>query len=440
MNFIDKVRIFLIAGEGGSGCLSFLREKYMEYGGPNGADGGRGGDIYLEASPHLTTLQDLALRPHLEGKSGAHGKGSNKTGRAGEDIVVLVPMGTVVYRDGRLEADLSAPGRRYLAAHGGRGGRGNLSFKTQLRTAPRIYEKGEPGEKVTLDLQLKLIADVGLVGFPNAGKSSLLARISAARPKVADYPFTTLSPNLGVASHKGIHFVAADIPGLIEGAHKGKGLGTEFLRHVERTRVLVHLIDPAGYAGQEPLSGIKAIEAELKAFSSCLESKPRILAVNKMDMMPAAGVLKQVKARYRVRRPLGISAATGEGVGALLDRIILELSHHPAAETAAPPPSGQLTRVDTGFQVGSLGGGRFELKGRFVERAAAMLDATLPEAVDRFQKTLKRIGVDKALRRVGIKEGDKVRCGPMEFDWSEQPYRNLPRKHSKRTRIGVGRK
>ncbi|OGR84898.1 MAG: hypothetical protein A3J74_04220 [Elusimicrobia bacterium RIFCSPHIGHO2_02_FULL_57_9] len=441
MNFIDKVRIFVTGGDGGNGCLAFLREKFMEFGGPNGGDGGKGGDVYLVASPHLSTLLDLSLRPHIEGKPGNHGKGSDKTGSAGSDMVVLVPVGTVVYKDGCPEVDLARAGARYLAARGGRGGRGNLSFKTRLNTAPRLAEKGEPGERVALDLQLKLIADVGLVGFPNAGKSSLLARISQARPKVADYPFTTLAPNLGVASHKGIHFVVADIPGIIAGAHRGKGLGMEFLRHVERARVLVHLIDPAGYGNQSLLEGIKAIEAELKAFSSRLAVKPRILVLNKMDLPESADALKQLKARQRARRPLGISAATGAGVSALLDRIILELSRRPVADTLAPAPFGQVARVDTGFRVEPLGGGRFELKGRFVERAAAMLDSSLPEALDRFQKTLKRIGVDKALRLAAVQEGDFVRCGVMEFEWSDQPYRSLPRaRRNKRTRIGVGRK
>ncbi|MBI3551589.1 MAG: GTPase ObgE, partial [Elusimicrobia bacterium] len=411
------------------------------FGGPNGADGGKGGDVWLEASTHLTTLLELARRPHLEAERGSHGKGGNKTGLGGKDTVVPVPVGTVVYKDGALAVDLCRPGQRYLAARGGRGGRGNLSFKSRLNTAPRIYEKGAPGESTTLELELKLLADVGFVGFPNAGKSSLLARISAARPKVADYPFTTLSPNLGVCEHKGVSFVAADIPGLIEGAHAGKGLGHEFLRHVERTRVLVQLIDPAGYAGEDPVEGIKTIEHELKSFGPRLAEKPRLLAVNKMDLPGADAVYKKVRSRYNKAKPLAISVATGEGLPALLDRVLLELSRNPGTRRIDEAlAEGGLVKVEKGFSVRRAAAGVYQLQGRFVERAAAMLDGTLPEAVDRFQRALKRIGVDRALRQAGIEDGDAVRCGSVEFEWSDAPHKRLPhiRRH-KRTRIGVGK-
>ncbi|HAM35268.1 MAG TPA: GTPase ObgE [Elusimicrobia bacterium] len=442
MDFIDKIRIFVAGGAGGNGCLSFHREKFIEFGGPNGGDGGRGGDVWLEADQHRTTLLDLSRRPHIRGRDGCAGKGDAKTGESGQETVIYVPAGTVVYKGERLLADLAAPGQRVLAAAGGRGGRGNLSFKTQHRTAPRLCEKGEPGEKATLTVELKLLADVGFVGFPNAGKSSLLARLSNARPKVADYPFTTLSPNLGVVEHKGESFVAADIPGLIAGAHAGKGLGTDFLRHIERTRVIVHLVDPAGYGGRDPAAGIKDIESELKSFSPQLLSKPRVLAVNKMDLPGSREVFKRIRARYP-RRAFAISAATGEGVGALLDRLILELSRRPPVPLVfgSAQDESRAVRVDAGFQVRSLGGGRFELDGRFVRRAAAMLEASLPEAVERFQQALKRIGVDRALKHAGIKDGDLVRCGEFEFEWSDAARRPLPRlKRDRRTRIGVGKK
>jgi GTP-binding protein len=441
MNFIDKVRVLAVAGEGGNGCLSFLREKYMEFGGPNGADGGKGGDVWLEASTHLTTLLELARRPHLEAAPGVHGKGGNKTGMAGADLIVPVPVGTVIYKDGAPVCDLHKVGQRFLAAKGGRGGRGNLSFKTRLNTAPRIYEKGGPGERITLHLELRLLADVGFVGFPNAGKSSLLARITAARPKVADYPFTTLSPNLGVAEHKGVSFVAADIPGLIEGASEGKGLGHDFLRHVERTRVLVHLVDPAGYDGENPVAGVATIAAELKSFSSRLGSKPRIIAVNKMDLPGADEVYKKICKKYPKAKPMAVSVATGDGLSKLLDRVIRTLNEN---EFPAPliesPADGRLIKVDAGFEVERGGEGVFHLRGRFVERAAAMLDGTLPEAVQRFQNSLRRIGVDRALRKAGIKNGDAVRCAGLEFDWSDEPRKRLPHiKRHKRTRIGVGK-
>lgn len=442
MEFIDKVRLFVTAGSGGNGCLSFHREKFIEFGGPDGGDGGRGGSIFLEASPQLTTLLELARKPHLRGQDGFPGKGSGKFGLSAEDTTVHVPAGTMVYRDGVLLADLAEPGQRVLAAEGGRGGRGNLSFKSRGNTAPRLCERGEPGEKVELTVELKLLADVGLAGFPNAGKSSLLARISNARPKVADYPFTTLHPNLGVVAHKASSFVAADIPGLIAGAHQGKGLGVSFLRHIERTRVLIHLVDPAGFDGRAPLPGIKDIEAELKAFSPRLAAKPRLLAVNKIDLPGGREVLRRVKARYP-RRTFGVSAATGEGVSRLLDRVIQELSRLPPGPARFPGAAaeGRALRMETGFRIRPLGGGRFELDGRFVRRAAAMLEATLPEAVERFQLALKRIGVDRALTRAGIKEGDLVRCGDFEFEWSDERRRRLPRlKGDRRTRIGVGKK
>jgi GTP-binding protein len=441
-DFIDKVKVFVTAGSGGSGCLSFRRLKFLEFGGPNGGDGGKGADVYFEASPRLSTLLDLSRRPHIKAPDGSNGKSSNKTGDSGQDSVFYVPVGSVFYRDAVIVADLTKPGQRFLAAKGGRGGRGNLSFKTHRNTAPRLFEKGAPGESFTLTAELKLIADVGFVGFPNAGKSSLLSAVSQARPKVADYPFTTLSPHLGVASHKDVHFVCADIPGLIEGAHSGKGLGDDFLRHIERTRILVHLVDPAGFGGHDAVAGIRVIEKELKSFSRELAEKTRLLVVNKMDVPEAPAVLKKVKASFSKRDVLAISAATGQGLKELLDRILLELSRHEGPvnfqDRAVSP---ELLRVDRGFEVRPMGGGRYELAGQFVRRASAMLDATLPEAVDRFQRTLKRIGVDKALKQAGVQEGDRVKCGDYEFEWTDRPYRALPRlRRDKRTRIGVGKK
>ena len=441
MNFIDKVRVFVTAGDGGDGCLSFRREKFMEFGGPNGGDGGKGGDVWLEAASRLTTLMDLHFRPHLEAKRGGHGKGSHKEGESGADVVIPVPVGTVVYKDGALVADLHKDGQRWRAAAGGRGGRGNASFKTHRNTAPRLAEKGGPGEKATLDLELKLLADVGLVGFPNAGKSSFLARVTRARPKVADYPFTTLTPNLGVAYHKHVSFVIADIPGLIEGAAEGKGLGSQFLRHVERTRILVHLVDPLGYMGEDAVSGIKTIEKELKGFSSRLAQKPKLLVVNKMDLPEGAAVLKALKKKYK-DRVLSASVATGEGMDLILDRLIEELQKHDGpVHFEDRVPAETLHKVEQGFSVENMGGGVFKLSGKYVERVSAMLDVSLPEAIQRYQGTLKKIGVDRALKKAGIKDGDMVRCGEFEFEWSDATRRKLPVKRGdSRTRIGVGKK
>lgn len=441
MSFIDKARVFISAGDGGDGSLSFRRLKFLEFGGPNGGDGGKGGDVWFEAASRLTTLMDLHFHPHIAAERGSHGKGSNKTGNSGKDVVVLVPVGTVIHQDGVIVADMHKDGQRWRAAEGGRGGRGNFSFKSRVNTAPRLVEKGGPGAKATLDLELKLLADVGLVGFPNAGKSSFLARVTSARPKIADYPFTTLAPNLGVASHKRVSFVVADLPGLIEGASEGKGLGDEFLRHVERTRILVHLVDPAGYMGSDPLSGVKIIDNELKSFNARLAAKPKILVVNKMDLPESAAVFKAFKKKYR-DRVLAASVATGEGIRAILDRVIMELAKHDGpAHFENAIPTEILHKVERGFTVENMGGGVFALRGRYVERVSAMLDASLPEAVNRYQHTLKRIGVDKALKKAGITDGDCVRCGAFEFEWSDAPLRRLRMvRGDKRTRIGIGKK
>ena len=444
MSFVDKVRVFASAGQGGDGCLSFLREKYRPYGGPNGGDGGRGADVVFEASCDVSTLLELARRPHLEAKPGGRGLGSGKSGVTAPDLIVPVPAGTLIKKNGAVLADLREPGQRFLATRGGRGGRGNLSFKTRFNTAPRLCEKGAPGERATLDLELKLIADVGLVGFPNAGKSSLLARSSAARPKIADYPFTTLSPNLGVVAHKGKSFVLADIPGLIEGAHAGKGLGAEFLRHIERTRVLVHLVDPAGYGETDGLSGVRAIEAELKAFSPVLAAKPRILAVNKADLPGAEDFFRKMSRRYPARKPLAVSAATGAGLPELFDRVLLDLSRpeHPKAvgsgrqKPTAPGSFGRAV-MPAGFSVARTKTG-FDIRGPALERMAAMLRSDLPEAVERFQKELKRIGIDKALAKAGVAEGDEVRCGSLAFEWSfRAPDIFLPARRRRRLRLGT---
>ncbi len=440
MNFIDKVKVYVAAGDGGDGCLSFKHEKYMEWGGPNGGDGGRGGDVWFVAASRLTTLMDLHFRPHVTAGRGGHGKGSHKHGHKGDDVEIPVPVGTLIYRDGMLVADLHKDGQRWRAGEGGRGGRGNWSFKTRLNNAPRLAEKGGPGERITLDMELKLLADVGLVGYPNAGKSSFVSRVSNARPKIANYPFTTLSPNLGVAYHKHVSFVVADLPGLIEGAADGKGLGVKFLKHTERCRLLIHLIDPAGYMGESPLDGIKTIEGELKKFSPKLKSKPKLLVLNKTDLPESAEILKALKKKHK--GIMAISVATGEGVDAVLDKIIAELAKHDGPiHFAEKTVDDTIHKVEQGFVVENLGGGHFILRGRFVERASAMLDVSLPEAINRYQHTLKRIGVDRALKKAGVQNGDRVRCGEFEFEWSNAPLRRITAKRGDgRTRIGVGKK
>jgi GTP-binding protein len=440
MNFIDKVKVYVAAGDGGDGCLSFKHEKYMEWGGPNGGDGGRGGDVWFVAAARLTTLMDLHFRPHVTAGRGGHGKGSHKHGYKGNDVEIPVPVGTLIYRDGMLVADLHKDGQRWRGGEGGRGGRGNWSFKTRLNNAPRLAEKGGPGEKVTLDMELKLLADVGLVGYPNAGKSSFVSRVSNARPKIANYPFTTLSPNLGVAYHKHVSFVVADLPGLIEGAADGKGLGVKFLKHTERCRLLIHLIDPAGYMGEDPEAGIKTIEKELKKFSPKLAGKPKLLVLNKMDLPEGAEALKKLKKKHR--GIMAISVATGDGVDALLDKVIAELAKHDGPiHFEEKTVDASFHKVEQGFTVENLGGGHFVLRGKFVERASAMLDVSLPEAINRYQHTLKRIGVDRALKKAGVQNGDLVRCGEFEFEWSNAPLKRITAKRGDgRTRIGIGKK
>lgn len=336
--FVDEVQVRVAAGHGGRGCLAFRREKFVPRGGPSGGDGGHGGSIFVVASPHTNTLIDFRFHPEFTAPKGEHGQGSNCTGHTGSDIELPVPVGTLVFEkseDGAdgwaLLADLAAEGQRVLVARGGRGGLGNAHFATSTNRAPRKVQPGEPGEEKLLRLELKLLADVGLVGFPNAGKSTLIARISAARPKIASYPFTTLTPNLGVVGLSNDRsFVVADVPGLIEGAHKGLGLGHQFLRHLERTRVLVHLVDVSGETGRNPADDLETLRQELKLFRPELARKPQIVAANKIDAMDKANDagLKGLRTRARaLKLPFhAISAASGEGVPALLEAVWKRLS------------------------------------------------------------------------------------------------------------------
>jgi GTP-binding protein len=322
MQFLDEARILVKAGDGGNGILAFRREKYVPRGGPSGGDGGRGGDVVMVATEHHNTLLQFSYNPEHKAERGRHGEGSNKTGADGKSIEVLVPVGTVVYDDATGERlfDFTEPGQRWVAARGGRGGRGNQHFATSTHQAPTEHEDGKPGEEKRLRLELKLLADVGLVGFPNAGKSTLISRISAARPKIADYPFTTLAPNLGVVQVDGFKtFVVADIPGLIEGAHTGAGLGIQFLRHVERTRLLAHLVDVSEMSGRDPVEDFEIVLRELASFSEELAAKPMIVVATKMDAAqdPARVEALREAARARSLEFHEISSVTGQGIDAL---------------------------------------------------------------------------------------------------------------------------
>jgi len=336
--FVDEVDIHVEAGDGGKGCLAFRREKFVPRGGPSGGDGGHGGSVYVVASPHVNTLINFRFHPEFSAERGEHGMGSNRTGHGGKDLELAVPIGTLVYEKSsdpdappQLVADLAESGQRVLVAKGGRGGMGNARFATSTNRAPRKVQPGEPGEIKDLRLELKLLADVGLVGFPNAGKSTLISRISAAQPKIADYPFTTLTPNLGVVRLSDDRsFVVADVPGLIEGAHRGLGLGHQFLRHLERTKVLVHLVDVSGGSGRDPVEDLDTVRRELELFRPELAAKPQIVAANKID---AAGPdQKDAIAALRRRAAaldlpfLQISAATGQGLPELLEAMLRRLA------------------------------------------------------------------------------------------------------------------
>ena len=351
--FVDEVEIQVVAGSGGNGCLAFRREKFVPRGGPSGGDGGNGGSIFVVASPHTNTLINYRFHPEFNAERGAHGMGSNRTGRDGADLDLAVPIGTFVYegavdRSWQLVADLAHEGQRVLAAQGGRGGRGNARFASSTNRAPRRTEPGRPGEHKRLRLELKLLADVGLVGFPNAGKSTLIARISAARPKIADYPFTTLTPKLGVVRLDGDRsFVVADVPGLIEGAHRGLGLGHQFLRHLERTKVLVHLVDVSSASGRDPIHDLDAVRNELAMFQPALAAKPQIVAANKMDAVDdRARVSALAERAAALGLPfLRISGATGEGVAALVEAMWAHLadSHAHASENRSRLHAGSNT-------------------------------------------------------------------------------------------------
>jgi GTP-binding protein len=350
--FVDEAKIFVKAGDGGNGCVAFRREKYVPRGGPSGGDGGNGGSIYVEANPNDNTLLRYRYNREFKADRGRHGEGSNCTGHSGDDMILQVPVGTLAYdeQSGETIADLATPGQRVLVAHGGRGGRGNQHFAKPWHQAPREHEDGQPGEERHLRLELKLLADVGLVGFPNAGKSTLISVVSAARPKIANYPFTTLEPNLGVVNadggsgsegrQLGRTFVVADLPGLIEGAHEGAGLGIRFLRHVERTRLLVHLIDTSDFTDADPVHSFEIINGELLAFSESLGEKPMIVVATKLDATSDRTRLEELR-KFCAQRDLpfhAVSAATGQGIRDLvlaiadtLDKIPKSTAPHPDA-------------------------------------------------------------------------------------------------------------
>ncbi len=427
--FLDRVKIWVQAGAGGDGAATFRQEAHVPRGGPDGGDGGRGGSIVLRVHAGQTTLRDFRFRHHFKAKPGGIGTGSRRHGKAGSDLVLEIPPGTAILDDDtdELLADLVAVGQEVTIAKGGRGGLGNTHFKTSTHQAPKHAQKGEPGVERWLRLELRLIADIGLVGLPNAGKSTLLAALTAATPKIADYPFTTLEPNLGVMAFGDDDErrpTIADVPGLIEGASDGAGLGHAFLRHVERTRILVHVVDGAG-RDAEWAHGV--IRDELHAHDPALLDKPMLIAFNKLDV-PAARDAWPDFVRAREAEGLhvvGIAAATGEGIDAFRARIAVML---PSLEELAEPPdpSGVVVhRIDAmgdGFLVERDSDGAYRVRGKRIERIANQTNFDVEESSERFQRDLIRLGIDAELRRTGVKAGDLVRIGGAELEWDHDPW------------------
>ena len=418
--FFDEVKIHVEAGTGGNGCVSFRREKYVPLGGPNGGNGGPGGSVFLEADRHLNTLISFRGRRHFKAGRGGHGLGKNQQGQKGEDVSLAVPPGTLV-RDadtGEFLADLKTSGERVLIAVGGRGGLGNAAFASPTNQAPRIAERGEPGASRWLILELKLLADVGIVGCPNAGKSTLLAAVSAARPKIADYPFTTLVPNLGMISVDDRDFVMVDIPGLIEGAHEGAGLGHDFLRHIERTRVLVHLLDGAS---ENPLQDLDDINEELRLFNPGLADKPQLVVLNKMDLPQARELWHLIEKEMEGRglAACSISAVTGTGVRQMLYRVVQLLDSLPEEPEVAPEEIGGFRppEDEEGFTITVEKGG-LRIEGKRVERLVARTNWRYDESVRRLHRALERMGITKAMEEAGVQKGDTVYIGDAELEWS----------------------
>ena len=422
--FTDYVKIIAKAGNGGNGAISFRREKYVAAGGPDGGDGGRGGDIYFEVDPNANTLIDFRYNKKFKAESGKNGEGANKYGRSGEDLTIKVPIGTVI-KDAKTErvlADLSIEGQRELVLKGGRGGKGNSHFATSTRQAPRFAQDGEEGEEKELILELKLLADVGLIGFPNVGKSTFLSRTTSATPKIADYHFTTLEPNLGVVkTNYGDSFVIADIPGIIEGASEGTGLGLQFLRHIERTRLLLHVIDASGSEGRNPVDDFEKINAELKKYSEKLSQRKQIIVANKADILQDETLYKNLEklAREKDMKIFKISAATGEGVSELIKYVAETLKELPKENLIEYVDKKIYTLEDEDEIVVQKVEGMFIVTGKSVERVMRRVNIEDNESLYYFQKSLDELGVNEKLKKIGVKEGDIVKILDYELEWED---------------------
>jgi GTP-binding protein len=418
--FVDQARILVRSGRGGDGAVHFHREKFVPRGGPDGGDGGRGGDVIFEVTTHLNTLSTFRHVTRFAALDGGRGGRNNMSGKSAADVIIKVPPGTLIYdmKTGELVGDLIKDGQRLTVAKGGRGGRGNQHYATSRRQAPRIAEKGEPCQERELRLELKLIADVGIVGVPNAGKSSLLAAVSNAKPKIADYPFTTVEPNLGVVElDDHTTLVLADIPGLIEGAHAGSGLGFDFLRHIQRTRVIIHLLD--GLA-EDPLADFSQINAEMALFDPQLKSKPQVVAVNKIDLPDVKERWPKLKASLQKKgyKPLTVSAVSGENIKDMLWQAASRLAEVPVSKPPDGLPVYKPVEDPREFRIERNGDG-FILTGTAIERAAEMTYWEYDDSVRRFQILMERLGVDDALREAGIEEGQIVHIKDYELIWED---------------------
>jgi len=428
--FIDQAEITVYSGKGGDGAVHFRREKYVPRGGPDGGDGGRGGDVILQVDPNLNTLYTFRQKRKFRAQEGANGAKQNMTGRSAENLIILVPRGTLIYdaSTGELLGDLVEPDQQLTVVRGGRGGRGNTHFASSVRQVPTIAEKGEPGEDRTLRLELKLIADVGIVGVPNAGKSTLLSVVTNAKPKIGSYPFTTLEPNLGVASlDDETTLVLADIPGLIEGAHLGVGLGHDFLRHIQRTRILIHLLD--GLA-ENPLLDFDQINTELALFDPELAKKPQIVVLNKMDLPDVQQRWLSIEPELRQRmkqggakvhmdsEPFAISAVSGLNVRPLLYRAVQLLRETPEPVLVSTVPVYRPESDPNDYSITQEANG-WRVSGQAIERAAKMTYWEHYQSIRHFQRIMETLGIDAALRKAGVQEGDTVFVGDFELEWQD---------------------
>lgn len=419
--FVDKTNISVKAGDGGNGAATFRKEKFVAHGGPDGGDGGVGGSVIFKADPNVNTLIDFRFQKKHKAENGVSGARKKRHGKKGEDLILNVPVGTIVReaKTGDLIADLSEEGQQEVIAKGGRGGRGNTRFVNSVRQAPTISERGEPGIELEMTLELKLLADIGLVGFPNVGKSTFLSKVTKAEPKIGDYHFTTIHPNLGVAKVKDKSFVIADIPGLIEGAHKGAGLGLQFLRHIERTRMLVHVIDISGSEKRDPYEDFVSINNELALYNEKLADLPQIIVANKIDLLEdSSQVIEEFKAKidnkYKV---FSVSAATKQGIEELLNYLASQLDIIPKVEIFKAEEFKVYKPVEEEEFTITRDNEVFEVHGKNIERLVAMTNFDNDDSILRFQRIFRKSGIEEALREKGVKQGNTVRILDMEFDF-----------------------